>query len=153
MVGGRQRSRCIGLRDGHATGSVSGGTAEVERSPCGPVAGRVDPRRSADGMDSRPGTDGTIPGHAVWETSRRDGTLVATNATDGDIRIWAMDNGRCLYRGHSVYDLSQKAAFLPDSKSFISVSEDWVTLIVRDAATGRELRRFDVPPESAKTEM
>src|SRR5260370_19346260 len=45
----------------------------------------------------------------------------------------------------------RRVVFLPDSKSFITVAEDWVTPVGFDTVNGRELRRFIVPADLAKT--
>jgi WD40 repeat protein len=81
-----------------------------------------------------------------------DGKLVATSATNDEVRLWATDSGRPLCRVRATWGIKRRVAFLPDSRSFITVAEDWVTPVVRDAVTGRELRRFTVPPEAARTE-
>jgi RNA polymerase sigma factor (sigma-70 family) len=81
-----------------------------------------------------------------------DGRLIATNALDGEIRVWAAGTGRPLCRAASTWGNDRRVAFLPDSKAFVAVAEDYVTPVVRDAFTGRELRRFEVPPEVARRE-
>jgi hypothetical protein len=80
-----------------------------------------------------------------------DGQLIATDALDEDVRMWREDTGRPLFRVASSWG-ARRVAFLPDSKSFIAVADDYVTPILREATTGRELRRFTIPPEVAKTE-
>lgn len=82
-----------------------------------------------------------------------DGKLIATNALDGEVRMWAADSGRLLFRVHSAWGNDRRMAFLPGSKSIIVVSDDYVTPVLRDAATGREIRRFAVPADAAKSEM
>lgn len=81
-----------------------------------------------------------------------DGKLIATDALDGEVRMWAADSGRPLFRVRSSWGSNQRVAFLPDSKSFIVVADDYVTPVLRDAASGRELRRFVVPADAAKSE-
>jgi RNA polymerase sigma factor (sigma-70 family) len=80
-----------------------------------------------------------------------DGGLIATDSFDGDIRVWDAGTGRpvCCVRAPSLGN-GRRVVFLPDSKSFIAVAEDCVTPVVRDAATGREFRRFAIPPDVAK---
>ena len=82
-----------------------------------------------------------------------DGELIATNALDGEIRMWDARTGRTLCSVRSKWSNDRCVAFLPDSKSFIAVAEDYVTPVVREVATGRELRRLSVPPDMAKAEM
>jgi hypothetical protein len=55
-----------------------------------------------------------------------------------------------LFRIASVWGNDRRVAFLPDSKSFIAVADDYVTPVLRDATTGRELRRFTVPPDTTE---
>ncbi len=81
-----------------------------------------------------------------------DGKLIATDAIDGDIRMWTADTGKPLFRVESTWDNYQRLVFLADSKSFIAVADDNVTPVLRDATTGREIRRFIVPAETAKSE-
>ena len=81
-----------------------------------------------------------------------DGKLIATNAMYGEIRVWSADTGRLLYRVKSSPSGEESIAFLPNSKSFIALADDFVTPTEFDAATGQELRRFAVPAEMATKE-
>ncbi|MFL5340624.1 MAG: WD40 repeat domain-containing protein [Gemmataceae bacterium] len=82
-----------------------------------------------------------------------DGKLIATNSFDSEIRVWSVESGRPLSRVRAPWGNDQRIAFLPDSRSFITVAEDYVTPVVYEAASGRELRRFAVTAEMAKEDM
>ncbi len=79
-----------------------------------------------------------------------DGKLIATTAYFGEIRVWSAGTGRFMYALRSTLSGEEAVAFLPDSKSFVALADDYVTPAVFDAAAGRELRRFKVPAEMAK---
>ncbi len=96
--------------------------------------------------------DGGHTDAIIGITVSPDGKLIATDAIDGDIRMWTADSGRPLFRVDSSWGNDERVAFLPDSKSFIAVADDHVTPVLRDATTGREHRRFIVPAETAKKE-
>lgn len=82
-----------------------------------------------------------------------NGELIATIAWRGEIRVWSAETGRFLYAVRSSLSGEEAIAFLPDSKSFVALANDYVTPVVFDASTGKELRRFKVPPEMSKTKM
>lgn len=82
-----------------------------------------------------------------------DGAVIATNALDGEIRLWEVGTWRPLGRVRSSWGRDPRIAFTRDSQSFIAVADDYVTPILFDAATGKELRRFAVPEDLAKREM
>src|SRR5262249_19922872 len=93
------------------------------------------------------GHSGAVKGIAVSP----DGKRIATWGLDTEVRLWNADTGQPLCRvrapwGHGC------VTFLRDTQSFIAVAEDFVTPVVYDAS-GREQRRFVVPPEMAKAEM
>jgi RNA polymerase sigma factor (sigma-70 family) len=81
-----------------------------------------------------------------------EGKLIATNASYGEIRVWSANTGRLLYRVRTSLSGERSVAFLPDSKSFIALADDYVTPVIYEATNGKELRRFGVLPEMAKTE-
>jgi RNA polymerase sigma factor (sigma-70 family) len=108
---------------------------------------------AASGKPVRP--DLAAAGHtgAIWGiTVSPDGKYVATNDQDGEIWVWAADTGRPLSRARSGWGFDRRIAFLPDGQSYVAVAEDYVTPVVRDSVTGRELRRFTVPPEVVKAD-
>jgi RNA polymerase sigma factor (sigma-70 family) len=85
-----------------------------------------------------------------------NGKLIATGGMDEEIRIWEMETGRLLCRlPVSVWSScdSLPLVFLPGSNDVIVISRDWVTPVVLDAASGKELRRFQVPPNMARSEL
>src|SRR5262249_26986853 len=96
--------------------------------------------------------DAAHTGEVLGITVSPDGKLITTNSLDGDIRVWAADTGRPIYRVRYPWANQTSVVFFPDSKSFVSVGEDRVTPIVRDAATGQEVRRFAVPSVVANKE-
>ena len=71
-----------------------------------------------------------------------DGKVIATNAIDGEIRLWDAGAGRLLGRARSSWGVGPRLAFLPDSQSFLAIADDYVRPVLFDAATGKELRRF-----------
>ena len=81
-----------------------------------------------------------------------DGQVIATNAIDGEIRLWAASTGRPLGRALSSWGGGPRIAFMPDSRSFLAVADDHVTPVLFDTANGKELRRFHVPAEMARKE-
>ncbi len=82
-----------------------------------------------------------------------DGKVIATNDIDGEIRLWDAGAGRSLGQARCSWGGGSRLAFLPDSQSFLAVADDYITPVLFDATTGKELRRFAVPPDVAKTEM
>jgi RNA polymerase sigma factor (sigma-70 family) len=88
---------------------------------------------------------------AVWTIIvSPDGKRIATAGVEQDVRVWAADTGRPLCRVHTRGMGNRCVAFLADSKSFITIADDWVTPVVREADSGRELRRFAFPKELVK---
>jgi RNA polymerase sigma factor (sigma-70 family) len=81
-----------------------------------------------------------------------DGAVIATDDIAGGIRLWDGATGRPLGRSSSSWGGGPRVAFTPDSRSFLAVADDYVTPVLFDAATGKELRRFDVPADVAKKE-
>jgi WD40 repeat protein len=78
-----------------------------------------------------------------------DSRLIATDSGDNEFIVWAADTGRLLWRVWS----PGPGVFTPDSRSVITVGEDWATPVLRDAATGRVVRRFVLPPDRANQEF
>jgi RNA polymerase sigma factor (sigma-70 family) len=81
-----------------------------------------------------------------------DGQVIATNALDGEIRLWEASTGRPLGRALCSWGRGPRITFMPDSRSFLAVADDYVTPVLFDAANGKELRRFEVPAAVAKKE-
>ena len=78
-----------------------------------------------------------------------DGEVIATDAADGEVRLWDSTSGKRLGRVQSTWGNDQRVLFL-DAKSFLAVAVDYITPVVYDATTGKELRRFDKPTEPVK---
>lgn len=76
-----------------------------------------------------------------------DGKVIATDGEE--IRLWDSATGKLLGQAKSTWGNAPTLAFLPDSKSFIAVAEQNIP-VVRDARTGKELRRFKLPEEFVK---
>jgi RNA polymerase sigma factor (sigma-70 family) len=70
-----------------------------------------------------------------------------TIATDGhDVHLWDAATGKLLGTLPATFGHQPMLAFLPDSKTFLTVT-GWQHLIECDARTGKELRRFKVPDD------
>jgi RNA polymerase sigma factor (sigma-70 family) len=85
-------------------------------------------------------------------TPSPDGRVIATGDIAGEIRLWDAGAGRPLGRVASSWGRGPRVAFLPDSRSFLAVADDYATPVLFDAANGKELRRFAVPEDVAKSE-
>jgi RNA polymerase sigma factor (sigma-70 family) len=81
-----------------------------------------------------------------------DGAVIATNALDGEIRLWDASTGRPLGKACSSWGSGPRIAFTPDSQAFLAVADDHVTPVLFAATTGKELRRFAVPADVARKE-
>ncbi len=80
-----------------------------------------------------------------------NGKFIATSSGDDEIRMWSAETGQTTYRLNASWNYSRAVVFLPDSKSFICVSNDRVTPILYDAQSGKELRRFKISETMAKS--
>jgi WD40 repeat protein len=112
-------------------------------------------RDRATGMPIRPRADGS-GGHleaVMGITISPDGKVAATDALDGEIRLWNVETAKEVARIRSTWGNEPRVAFLPDSRSFLAVAPDGATPVEFDAVTGRELRRFAVPDGTTKREM
>jgi RNA polymerase sigma factor (sigma-70 family) len=96
--------------------------------------------------------DGGHTAPIIGLTISPDGQVIASNALDGEIRLWEASTGRPLGKVLSSWGRGPRIAFMPDSRSFLGVADDYVTPVLFDAATGKELRRFKVPAEVARKE-
>jgi RNA polymerase sigma factor (sigma-70 family) len=87
-------------------------------------------------------------------TPSPDGTVIATDDIAGEVRLWDAATGRPLGRVRSSWGGggAPRVAFLPDSQSFVAVADDYITPVLFESATGKELRRFAVSPDVAKKE-
>lgn len=73
-----------------------------------------------------------------------------TIATDGnDVHLWDAATGKLLGTVKAAWGNQSMLAFLPDSKSFITVTDRQFP-IECDARTGKELRRFKLPDDLVK---
>ena len=71
-------------------------------------------------------------------------------ATEGNvIHLWDAATGKLLGKTKSGWGNAPSMAFLPDSKTFIAVTERYIPIIC-DSRTGKELRRFKLPEELVK---
>ncbi|HET6575128.1 MAG TPA: sigma factor-like helix-turn-helix DNA-binding protein, partial [Fimbriiglobus sp.] len=81
-----------------------------------------------------------------------DGRRIATNGLDREVLVWTADTGRLLCRINAIWGNDQLVAFTSDSRSVVTVADDYVTPILCDATTGRVIRRFAVPEDRAGKE-
>jgi RNA polymerase sigma factor (sigma-70 family) len=78
------------------------------------------------------------------------GQFIATHASRNQVRVWDADTGRLQSTARAPSSQGRKVAFLPDGRSYVTVAADELTPVLRDSATGRELRQFVTPPGGRK---
>jgi WD40 repeat protein len=96
--------------------------------------------------------DNSVAGVAVSP----DGNLVATSSLDDTLRLFAIDNGRQIYRlpGHGgftrgVADLRRTLVFASDDRRLLSFGSDWY-LRAWELRTGRALLEHAIRPSGVK---
>ncbi len=95
---------------------------------------------------------------ALWETERgmisalkfsSDGTLLATGNQDGEIKVWDVQNHRCLVNMQRMgqFDRASELVFSPDGQCLASSGGRYDAIYIWHLETGEQIAKFAVDEE------